>query len=45
MIAQAKRREKMTPAEARAEDEEMRELHESFAAIVESMDPMQRQIV
>ena len=42
MIAQSKRREKMNPAEASAEDEEMRELHESFAAIVESMDPMQR---
>jgi|LauGreDrversion4_2_1035121.scaffolds.fasta_scaffold95167_3 deoxyhypusine synthase len=45
LIARAKHRETLTAQERFLEDEEMRELSESFNAIVETMDQMQKQIV
>lgn len=40
LVAKAKYRESLTPQQRIAEDEEMRELSESFNAILESMDPL-----
>jgi hypothetical protein len=42
LVAKAKLREGMTQQQRHQEDEEMRELTESFQAILETMDPMQK---
>lgn len=45
MIATHARREAMTNAERGAEDAELMQLSQTFGALMESMDPMQRQIL
>jgi len=40
LVAKQKLRDSLTPQQRAAYDDEMRELAESFHAIVETMDPM-----
>ena len=45
LVSQHQRREAMTEQERNAEDAEMMQLHMQFQALMQSMDPMQQQIL
>jgi hypothetical protein len=45
LIAKAKRRQTLSDHERFLEDEESREMIESYQAIVETLDPLQKQII